>query len=357
LQHGSLSSIETVSLPAILTPAVGEICRDVVTTSTHSPPTVVTLCYKVLRPTDTCGGGKLKQYRSANSNTFSMLRFIFLLALLAPLAPSLSAAHATDASCEEESDECATIGQWSLSLGLGFGSRSNPVKFQRDIPLVVVPKLSYYGKRFFLENLELGVTLVETKSHSFNLIATPGYDRVFFFRNDLQNFFAIGGNGAVSNTPPQAGPPPQQAQPSDAELILAHDRDVTYLVGPEWNFNLGRFIGQLDALYEITGEHCGVELRGAVAASINSSESLVFTGGATWKSSDTVTYYYGAKGVYEPDAALNPFVKLSYKLPLSENWALNAFAHVEWLDSPIADSPIVFEDQVTTVFAGVFYSF
>ena len=48
-----------------------------------------------------------------------------------------------------------------MSVSLGIGSRSNPVMGESDIPLVVIPQISYYGKRFFLENLDLGVTLYE----------------------------------------------------------------------------------------------------------------------------------------------------------------------------------------------------
>ena len=73
------------------------------------------------------------------------------------------------------------------SLSLGYGTRTNPVAGRYDIPLFVIPHVSYYGKRFFLESLEPGVTLYESDAHTFNLIATPGFDRVFFSRKDLQN--------------------------------------------------------------------------------------------------------------------------------------------------------------------------
>ena len=53
-----------------------------------------------------------------------------------------------------------------------------------------------------------------------------------------------------------------------------------------------------------------------------------------------------------PDAAFNPFIKLSYTLPLSERWTLKAFVHYEYLDDAIADSPIVTDREVVTAFAG-----
>jgi len=77
------------------------------------------------------------------------------------------------------------------------------------------------------------------------------------------------------------------------------------------------------------------------------------TVGATWKSRALVTYYYGEPGIYDANSAFNPFVKLSYAIPLTAHWGVNAFAHVEWLGSSIAHSPIVVDSRVTTVFAGV----
>jgi hypothetical protein len=59
----------------------------------------------------------------------------------------------------------------------------------KDIPLVAIPQFSYYGRRFFIDNLDFGFTLAERGANTFNLIATPGYDRVYFYRSDLQNFF------------------------------------------------------------------------------------------------------------------------------------------------------------------------
>ena len=57
-------------------------------------------------------------------------------------------------------------------------------------------------------------------------------------------------------------------------------------------------------------------------------------------------------GLYDPDGALSPFIKLSYSLPLSERWTLSAFVHYEYLGDAIGDSPIVTDREVITAFAG-----
>lgn len=257
-------------------------------------------------------------------------------------------AAAAQTSCKAPSPDCVVVGEWDITLSLGGGLRSNPVHGNSDIPLVVIPQVSYYGKRFFLESLELGFTLHETDSNTFNLIATPGYDRVFFYRNDLQNIFVGGVSGIVSTRTDKAAAPQGE--------FPVRRRHTTYLAGPEWIFDYGGVIGQLDALYEVTGEHDGYEVRAAVAVPIiQSKSSLVLSTGLTWKSSELVRYYYGVEGLYDPGSAVNPFLKLGYSLPLSDRWTVSAFAHYEYLDNAIANSPIVSDHSVTTVFAGVVF--
>ena len=252
------------------------------------------------------------------------------------------AAHA-QTSCTTPTPDCAIVGKLDFSLSLGYGTRTNPVTGGSDIPLVVVPHLSYYGKRFFLEDLELGYTLFEDASNTINVIATPGYDRVFFVRDDLQNYFVGGGSAGAT--------PPQRPVQGDRD----RDRDTTYLAGPEWHFDYRGIAGQLNALYEVTGEHKGYEVRGAVAFPIiEGPAALSLSGGFTWKSAAVVQYYYGVPGRYDdPGAAFNPFVKLAYVHPFSRRWTVRVFAHYERLGGAISDSPIVTDDDVVTVFAGV----
>jgi len=283
------------------------------------------------------------------------------LALLLLALPSLTLA--ANAPCDSASEGCVPVGQWDIGMSVGVGARSNPVLGGRTIPLVILPKISYYGKRFFLDNLELGYTLHESQSTTLSAVAAPGYDRAFFSRNDPQNFLlagSIGGAGLSGNTYGALNhvPPSLPAQPSPAELILRHARRVTYLAGLEWTFDYQRITGQLTALREITGRHDGAEARmGLATRLIDSKSKLTAAAGATWKSSAIVTYYYGAQGVYEPGAAFNPFAKLSFARPLTKHWSITAFAHYEWLDRAIAKSPIVIDDHVATAFIGASYAF
>jgi outer membrane scaffolding protein for murein synthesis (MipA/OmpV family) len=95
-------------------------------------------------------------------------------------------------------DDCVEIGAWRVNVGMGLGMRSNPLNGGDDIPLVVLPEVSYYGERFFLKNLEMGFTLFENERHQFNALVTPGYDQMYFNRWDPFNFTDAGGFTAGS---------------------------------------------------------------------------------------------------------------------------------------------------------------
>lgn len=271
----------------------------------------------------------------------------------------VACASAAD-DCTGPSGDCVAVGHWNFSVALGAGIRTNPVVHGANIPLVVIPQFSYYGKRVFIENLDLGVTLAESNSNAFSLVASPGYDRVFFYRSDLQNIFIGGlpgsGNGGVSgvgggnvaNTPSSTTQTPFPSRP----------RRITYLAGPEWTFKIQRLSAQVDLLHEITGHNHGDEIRAALAVPLTESQSPVTASlGLTWKSAAIVNYYYGAPNIYEGGSAVNPFIKLGYTRQLTRKWRLTALAQYELLGKAIADSPIVAQRYVATLFAGATYEF
>jgi MipA family protein len=276
-----------------------------------------------------------------------------IVATLIAFVP-LGAAFAEDA-CQGPSSDCVAVGGWSFSLSLGAGVRTNPVIHESAIPLIVIPQFSYYGKRFFIDNLDGGITLVDGEHNTLSLIASPGYDRVFFYRSDPQNFLV--GLSNLTATPP--GPSVNQPGSGVTQVKFpSRSRNVTYLAGPEWTFKYARVTGQLDILHEITGQNHGDEVRAALGIPLShGGGSWTATAGITWKSSAIVNYYYGAPQVYQGGAALNPFLKLAFARPLKGKWKITAFVECERLGKAIADSPIVNARYVTTTFVGTTYSF
>ena len=285
--------------------------------------------------------------------------FKYLAAILVGLARvhgSAAADAPADEDCKAQSTDCVAVGKWNFSIALGAGVRTNPLVGGQDIPLVVIPQFSYYGKRLFIDDLDLGFTLAENAANSFNLVASPGYDRVFFYRSDLQNIF-VGGFPLGAEAPYSL----TQRVPSDtpdAVRFPSRTRRITYLAGPEWTFRYHGVSGQLDVLHDVTGQDDGTEIRAALGVPLmRVVGSLSANVGVTWKSAAIVNYYYGAPGIYQGGAALDPFLKLGYTVPLARKWRLNAFAEYERLGEAIADSPIVAEHYVATAFVGAIYAF
>jgi len=275
--------------------------------------------------------------------------FVYFLAMALGMGHLRPVRAAGD--CQATAPDCVAVGRWNLSVALGAGMRTNPLAVGDTLPLVVIPQISYYGKRFFLDNLDLGFTVAETDRNTLSLVATPSYDRVFFYRSDLQNIF-------VNGFGPSAAP--VSADAPNAVRFPPRSPRVTYLSGPEYTFRYGAVTGQFDVLHEITGQNHGDEVRAAAGIPLLSSirgSSLAANVGITWKSAAIVNYYYGVSGVYAPGAAVNPFLKLRYTLPLAGKWRLSAFVEYERLGRAITDSPIVAEYHVATAFVGATYTF
>lgn len=287
----------------------------------------------------------------------SLRRFAFTTVLA--LIP-VEVAFAED-GCEGPSYDCVVVGKWNFSLSLGAGVRTDPVVHESAIPLPVIPQFSYYGKRFFIDDLDAGVTLVDGDENSLNLIASPGYDRVFFYRSDPQNIFVTDLSALGSNLRGHAVTLAHKPDGSDVVAVNfpPRSRQWTYLAGPEWTFKYGRVTGQLDVLHEITGHNHGDEVRAALGMPVSHAGGTWTADiGLTWKSSAIVNYYYWSPEIYGGGgAAVDPFIKLAFSRPLNEKWKITSFVESERLGNAIANSPIVNARYVTTTFVGVTYSF
>lgn len=281
---------------------------------------------------------------------------------LVGLLATVCRAAAPAAECTSGSDDCVAVGRWNASVAVGGGVRTNPLLHGDDIPLVIIPHISYYGEHFFLDDLDLGVSLIETRHMTVSLVASPGYDRVYFYRTDLQNFFITGLTApALSGFKPHGSLQYTQnsvdAISAGAQEIPSHPRHVTYLAGPEWTFSAERFTAQLDVLHEVTGQNHGNEIRAAAGLAIPAKGTFDVDVGLTWKSAAIVNYYYGWPSVYQGGSALDPFIKMGYMHALSPHWRFNTFVEVEHLADAISDSPIVADRNVVTFFVGSIYQF
>ena len=262
--------------------------------------------------------------------------------------------------CDDIHNQCVESGQWNFSISIGLGLRTNPLFESNNIPLVILPEFSYYGDRFFIDNLDIGYTVFDTEKSNLNLIATPSFDSVFFNRWDPGNLFVnLASNAGNSfTTPDQSEDNFTQINPDELSK-----RKFSYLAGLEYSQDFKNGLLQISLLKDITDTHSGKEIRFAYAYSF--SHSFSTTLGFTWKDKNMTDYYYGVnpdeiiddRGAYQASASFNPFVRVSFNTETGNNDSWRYSLEYQKTDSQITKSPIVNDDYVVTFFVGKRFRF
>ncbi|HOY22425.1 MAG TPA: MipA/OmpV family protein [Cellvibrio sp.] len=251
--------------------------------------------------------------------------------------------------------------QWQLSLGLGAGIRTNPVMDNDDIPLVVIPQVSYQGEHFFIQNLDFGYTLLQDEKQQLNLLITPSYDQVFFNKWDINNFIERSGLALDSSK----DNPTVEATNRAIDKRLLHKRRMGGLAGLEYSHSLGGLDIQLQLLTEVTQYYNGTEARVAVSKAINlGKHDVKLTLGTNWQDEKTHNYFYGLPtqealnhAPYNAAAGFTSLLRFDWSYQLDEHWSLRFFTSYRHLSSSISDSPLVTSNNVITAFAGGVYHF
>lgn len=252
---------------------------------------------------------------------------------------------------------------WEFSVALGAGVRTNPVMDNGDIPLIILPHISYQGKRFFIQNLDFGYNLLQDSKQQLNILLTPSYDQIFFNEWDASNF-VDNINFATITSNVKSGPEVDQSNRAIDKTKL-HDRHMAALAGLEYNHNIYDLDIQLQVLQEVTGYYHGNELRFALSKSINAGKHDVkLTLGANWQSAATLHYFYGlnlqetnGRFAYDADDGLTSLLRFDWAYQLDEHWSLRFFTSYRHLSHSISDSPLVTDNNVITAFAGGVYHF
>lgn len=337
---------------------------------------------------------------------FSGFKFLGAVWLLAGLLCSSAVAECTD-----ENRDCSVVGQWQFSLAIGLGGRTNPLLEGDDIPLFILPKVSYYGERFFWETTTLGFTLLESEHQNFNLVATVGFDQMYFNDWSIGNFVLEGGSFAFSaagdNRIPENSPPsdmestpftdtstPDTDDKDDGPNEFFHkpafvvqsgedagtgrlfDIEVNYndlgprrmagLAGIEYNAYAGNTAFSVQALQDFTSVHNGREIRLGVDHRLQvGGNAYTLAIGAVWQDNNIVDYYYGVdldevhyqELVYTPGSSLTPYLRFDWNRTLGKHWTLQASLQQKWFGSTITNSPLVDKHYSTSVFIGGVYHF
>lgn len=276
-------------------------------------------------------------------------------------------------ACAPEHKDCVEQGKWTLSIGVGAGLRTNPLAEGDDIPLFVIPQLSYQGERFFIQNLDIGALLWQNEHHQFNLLATPSYDQVLFERWSPGNFFLDGSTFATAGKNGDEKAPVVES--GDRELLAPEfmplrerelrDRHMAGLAGIEYSWAHSLVELQIQYLTDFTQIHSGEELRIALAKQWrHHKHQWLVSLGANWQSREVINYYYGVsdaeadeRGIYIADSAVSPLLRLDWNYEFSEHWDLRMLVSYRQLPDEISASPLMNDNKIITVFVGGVYHF
>jgi len=273
----------------------------------------------------------------------------------------------TFAQCMEANEQCAPIDEWEFSLAIGTGILSNPLHGSSDIPLILIPEVSYYGEQIFFVNNTLGYSFYEDNIFSLSTISLINRENAFFNRWHPNNVFVPLNSNGISDS-----------SLNFDESLVQDEINVDEVANRKWAIDAG-----LQANWFLSEEsHLVIRLLHDVNNTYNGFNGKIeftyrFTGlgiantqwkittGVNWLSRQKVDYYYGIgeRDTKDPNyfylgkPALNPYIKLNSSYKINNDWRLTFTVRSEFLASAVSDSPLVKDEVIKTMFLGVVYDY
>jgi len=268
-------------------------------------------------------------------------------------------------NCEQITDSCATVGEWKFSLAVGVGVYTNPLHGGDDIPLVLIPQISYYGEKVFFESNTLGYSFFENDQIVVSAITQINHEKAYFTRWHPQNILIDTDSIGSSD---------DELNPEDQDIYL----DIKDVSNRRWAIDAGIqfnwFINQttdlqVQILHDVNNVYNGfngqIELTRLMKIKQLPNTVMSFSVGTNVKSKNLVDYYYGISqtteaGVdldYQGKSSITPYFRLVLRHQISERWQAKLNIKRVFLDDAMTDSPLVKDDYINTIFAGVSYDF
>jgi outer membrane protein len=276
--------------------------------------------------------------------------------------------------CKQITDSCAEVGEWKFSLAVGAGIYTNPLHGGGDIPLVLIPQISYYGDKLFFDNNTLGYSFFDNNQIVVSAITQLNHEKAYFTRWHPQNILiesvALGGtiNPSTGETDSEELNPPEQ----DIDVNIKDVSNRRWAIDAGFQFNW--FINQttdlqVQILHDVNNVYKGfngqIELTRIMRIEPLPNTVMSFSIGTNINSKNLVDYYYGISqttdaGValdYQGKLCINPYFRLVLTHQLSERWRVKLNLKRMLLDDAMTDSPLVKDDYINTIFAGISYDF
>jgi outer membrane protein len=256
--------------------------------------------------------------------------------------------------------------RWRLGAALGYGVRSNPLIQSDDIPVIVDLDFGWFGKRWFIDNGDVGFTLFDDDRSTTSLVARLNSDRVFFGKTNTRyvNFTYAGRGVTVAFSPPDPSAPgaidvqPVEVKPPDRDYAI--EVGVETLIDGEWGSTT------LRAFHDVSGTHEGYELSADFSRRWTAGRfSIAPMVGVAYKSARLNDYYWGVNAsesnvalpqysagagfAFQGGALANYYISRNLRLAVSLNY--------ERLPDSVARSPLAEDDYVLAYFSGLAWTF
>jgi outer membrane protein len=307
------------------------------------------------------------------------LKHLLLLAAFAACSEGMAEESST---CSQASEHCIEIGQWQVSLAVGGGVLTNPLQGGENIPLVLVPYISYYNERFFLENTTLGYTFQEAETFDVSAILELNAEQKYFNRLHAGNLIGVdgalseGGNSEVPTSPETDGPLdlfPDTDKPVEPKRLPTIDD----IAKREWAIDAGVlahwYIGEQHKItaqwsHDVSGVYKGQHVKASYKYQLpvlDLPAKLQLSVGFDWQSAELIDYYYGLNSKDKVDKAyyyqgthgVSPFLGAAFNYRINKQWQFKFSAKRTYLSNAITDSPLVNDKHQDYLFIGGLYEF
>ncbi|MDR7122793.1 MipA/OmpV family protein [Rheinheimera soli] len=249
-------------------------------------------------------------------------------------------------------------GEWSISLSAGAGKVTTPLSNRDDLQGYLLPAVSYYGERFFIENSFIGYTLFEKQNWYLDLTGSLNDDGFFFELDGINQFGwwdALGMDGGFNS-----------GDGIEKPVYKDIKRNLSYMAGLSFTWLTDLVEVRLSSLADISGVHHGKEHHLSFRKSYHWQKwQFRWHLGTLYKNKKITNYYYNLR----PDelgnnpswfglpGGLNYFYGVTLSYQLNPQWAVQAFWQKNQLDQDLLRSPLLRSDHYYSRFIGVRYSF
>lgn len=315
---------------------------------------------------------------------------ILLLAVL--LAPWALTASAREAQTGCESTYCFGSSDLDISLGVGYGKRTNPLHFSDDRTLILLPDLAWYGESFYLDNTEVGYQWIQEASFAFETFFTLNKSNRDFQDEHPSSFnldgsqildsaeeeLTSGDSPVVSEDPSDSdnnsesgGDSSRQQQGIKLSPDDVTDRDFAIDFGARVHWYQGDNEWSAAVFHDASGTYKGARAKLLYRNMWQVQEwKIVTSASLEWKSADLLDYYYGIDAndfkdnniqnqQFHYDAKSGWFSRIGVTANrnITDNWRWLMHVSYNHLPGAMVDSPLVDKDYTITTFAGVTYRF